>query len=303
MNKLQLPQVHHLGDVIVKPGFTIPMREIPDYELVYFPEARQSVYQLGVKEYRIPTPSMVLTKPGEKHAYQFDTHQPTRHLFVHFGFKTAAHMEDVLGDLLHLPPVTPIRSNSLIPALYNQLLIIAHRQDGPREGGRLSALLLALIEEWGAAARGQQDETSEAAHLPLQHALAYMEQHLHDPALTIEWVAGRSGWTHEHFSRMFSRVYGMPPRAALLDRRIRRAEQLLLSEQWTVKRIAREVGFGDEHHFSKMFKQLRGMTATSYRQRYASPIYRNMATIEGLEAPYPINRSVQLGGYQVDTPD
>ncbi|ANE48348.1 hypothetical protein SY83_21010 [Paenibacillus swuensis] len=285
-----LPQVHSVGDMIVKPGFTLGPRVLGDYELVYFPSANGTTYTFKDQIYTLDKPSLLFTKPGEEHTYYFDRGGPVRHLYVHFEMNELMASDSSYETWLDHPVLLPLRKGSLVPVLFSQMLQIAHQQ--PRSWQRrIGVVLLAILEEWGDSADLLQYEQHPDIPSPIQKAISHMESRLHLP-ITIESIAEITGWTHEHFTRKFHKIYGITPKKALLERRIRRAEQLLITEDWTVKRVAYESGFGDEHHFSKMFKQLRGMPATVFRERYADPYLRNTATVEGLHLPYPINTSV-----------
>ncbi|WP_368086823.1 helix-turn-helix domain-containing protein [Paenibacillus sp. yr247] len=61
---------------------------------------------------------------------------------------------------------------------------------------------------------------------------------------------------------MFVASVCMSPKRALLERRLLRAEQLMMNGKWTIKQISYGVGFRDEQHFSKMYKRIRGITAS-----------------------------------------
>jgi AraC family transcriptional regulator len=123
-----------------------------------------------------------------------------------------------------------------------------------------------------------------------------MEEHLSDP-ITIESIAQQSGWSHEHFTRIFVSSIGMSPKRALLERRLLLAEQHLMNGQWTVKQIAYRVGFRDEHHFSKMYKRIRGITATAYIERCEDSLFRHATALFDPGTPYPINRHILVNEY------
>ncbi|MEK5643902.1 MULTISPECIES: AraC family transcriptional regulator [Paenibacillus] len=285
---LTLPVIHAMGDIAVKPGSVLGMRTIDDFELVYFPAGTRSVYEIDRGPFALDRPGVVFTCPGEPHRYRFDPSLPTRHLFVHFEF--AAFREAFCRpyhDREHFRDWSVIAGGSLIPSMLKQMLKIAHIKPAGWQR-RASVLLMGVLEEWQAI---EEDESMSAASLPapIMRAMDYMEQQLHRQ-ITIEEIAASSGWTHEHFTRMFVRWMGIPPQKALLERRLRRAEQLLIQAERTIKQIAYDVGFTDEHYFSRMFKRTRGMTALEFRDRFADPLFRHLAVIEEEEAAYPLNR-------------
>ena len=48
--------------------------------------------------------------------------------------------------------------------------------------------------------------------------------------------------------------------------RMNRAEELLRSTDWPVKRISEECGFNDPFYFIKAFKKFAGQTPSTYRK-------------------------------------
>lgn len=65
--------------------------------------------------------------------------------------------------------------------------------------------------------------------------------------------------------RGFSRAYGLPPHAWLLQERVRRA-QALLRVGLSPAEVAAEVGFADQSHLTRHFKRILGVTPGRYRR-------------------------------------
>ncbi|WP_219838169.1 AraC family transcriptional regulator [Paenibacillus sp. R14(2021)] len=267
------PYVHSVGDVIVNPGSMLDTRSIDDFELVYFPEATGTVYEVEGTAHELSSPCFVFTRPGVSHRYLFDREHTTRHLFVHFNFEALRRPDERYASLTQSAiHVIPARHSSLVAGIMQQLVVVAGYQSHHWKQ-RLSDLTAAALGELAAYA----DHTPEFAvsGYPIQvvRAITYMEEHLTE-SITIEQVAQQTGWTHEHFTRIFVAAVGMSPKRMLVERRLRLAEELMMRGQGTVKQIAYRCGFGDEHHFSKMYKRVRGMTATEYMERCKEPIFR-----------------------------
>lgn len=286
------PYIHSVGDVLVEAGFVLGERDIPDYEVVYFPEGTRSVYELGDRPIALAEPCIVLTRPGERHRYRFDPASNVRHLFVHF-YSEELRTESRFASLL-AGDVFPVHHDSLVPGMVKQMLRIAHAQSHHWKT-RLSVLMAAILEEMCAESDGTAEHRA-ALPLPISRAIAHMDEKLAE-RVTIEEIAQQSGWSHEHFTRVFVSAVGMTPKRALLERRLIRAEQLMMAGGLTVKQIAYRVGFSDEHHFSKTYKMIRGMTATAYIERCRNPLFRHTASVADPETPYPINRYVVVSEY------
>lgn len=70
-----------------------------------------------------------------------------------------------------------------------------------------------------------------------------------------------------YFSNMFAKHLGLPPKKYILWRKVRKAQSLLRATPLPVKEIAGKVGFGNEFHFSRVFKRLTGTAPSEFRSR------------------------------------
>jgi AraC family transcriptional regulator len=270
------PYVHYVGDISVTKGSTLGSRAIDDYELVYFPEGTGTVYEWGGAPHRLDAPCFVFTRPHENHRYLFDRERNTRHLFVHFDYEPLRRGDERFASLLQDGfHVVPARHSSLVAGIMQQIIVVAGYQSSHWKR-RLSALVAAALEELAAYADNTPEFASENYPVQISRGIAYMEEHLTEP-ITIEQVARHSGWSHEHFTRMFVAAVGISPKRMLLERRLHLAEEFMMQGSKSVKQIAFQCGFGDEHHFSKIYKRIRGLTATEYKERCKEPIFRHAA--------------------------
>ncbi len=83
-----------------------------------------------------------------------------------------------------------------------------------------------------------------------------------------EQIASRLGMSYDGFRKRFSKGAGVSPARYHTLRRMDRACELLLNETLTLKEIALQLGFGDEYHLSKRFKQVIGVSPTGFRSLF-----------------------------------
>ncbi|MDB5409886.1 MAG: hypothetical protein JWL84_4798 [Rhodospirillales bacterium] len=69
-----------------------------------------------------------------------------------------------------------------------------------------------------------------------------------------------------HFSRAFTRSFGMPPHRYHTCRRIEKAKILLAKLNQSVTEIALDLGFSDTSSFTAAFRKLAGRTPTEFRR-------------------------------------
>jgi AraC-like DNA-binding protein len=91
----------------------------------------------------------------------------------------------------------------------------------------------------------------------------YLEAHYAE-AVSLEQLAGLVQRHPRHLIEAFRRAYGVPPHTYLLQRRVREAKRLLLSEQAPLA-VALSLGFYDQAHFAGTFKRFTGVTPGQFR--------------------------------------
>lgn len=96
----------------------------------------------------------------------------------------------------------------------------------------------------------------EAEHLLAGHALAG----------DIGRVAEALGVSRSHLNRSFHQQHGCNPAEWLRRRRVFSACQPLRDSRKPIAEIALELGYADQAHFSRVFRQSVGMTPLRYRQ-------------------------------------
>jgi transcriptional regulator GlxA family with amidase domain len=74
--------------------------------------------------------------------------------------------------------------------------------------------------------------------------------------------------SHEHFTRQFSKWYGVSPARYLADLRVDRAADMLVSTNDKLLDICHSVGFENEGYFYRQFRQRKKMTPLAYRRAH-----------------------------------
>lgn len=85
--------------------------------------------------------------------------------------------------------------------------------------------------------------------------------------INLNAMAAAAGLSPFHFSRMFKLSTGLSPHQYVLRRRIELATELLRKRELEISRIALDLGFADQSHFTMHFKRQHGMGPATYRRR------------------------------------
>ncbi|MGX8013654.1 AraC family transcriptional regulator [Mesorhizobium sp. ORM8.1] len=96
----------------------------------------------------------------------------------------------------------------------------------------------------------------------VNRAIAFLQAHAGDH-ISLEDASRASGVGPFHLIRLFQKHLGLTPYAYLTQVRIARSRRLLRLGQ-PVAQVALDVGFADQAHFTKRFKQLTGTTPAFY---------------------------------------
>lgn len=100
---------------------------------------------------------------------------------------------------------------------------------------------------------------------PIIEALYFMEKHYPD-RLSLETVAGISGFSPAHFSKVFQSQLGKSYSEYLSDIRLKHVQELLLTTKKTITEIALETGYTYPGNLTEQFKRKIGMTPMAYRK-------------------------------------
>jgi len=105
----------------------------------------------------------------------------------------------------------------------------------------------------------------------IQPAVNYIEQ-FYDAKITNDILGQICGISTQHFRKLFTEIYGMPPIAYVLHFRLTKAAKLLREAPgMSVAEVAHAVGIHDVYYFSKAFKKYMGISPKRYSQMKAPP--------------------------------
>nr|ALG65290.1 ThaI [Pseudomonas fluorescens] len=97
----------------------------------------------------------------------------------------------------------------------------------------------------------------------VRRAREILLEHLAFPP-SLEALASSVGLSPFHFARVFRKATGLPPHSWVTQKRLACA-QVLLKQGTTPSRVAAELGFADQSHLTRQFKQAFGIGPGAYR--------------------------------------
>lgn len=104
----------------------------------------------------------------------------------------------------------------------------------------------------------------------LQPALDYVESHLSEK-LSVEAVSKRLNLSYTHFIKLFKKAVGMSFTDFVNHKRIKKAEQQLLTSDMSIAEIALSVGISNLGHFYDLFRRCNDCSPKQFRERLREP--------------------------------
>ncbi|MFP8967428.1 AraC family transcriptional regulator [Pokkaliibacter sp. CJK22405] len=203
--------------------------------------------------------------PGEIHDGRH--HQPQAHLLR--TFRLAPELLDQLSEELqvriHLADVAPelLDEQALSTELsdLHSVMMLGDQLSGIVQEGRWLAGMARLF---GVSTR-EDTESDALSHPQWQQVRDYCYAHLHEK-ITLDQLAALCDLSRYQFLRRFQQSTGMTPHGWLIRLRLEHACLLLMRKDSIIADVAAAVGFYDQSHFNRAFRQAYGVAPSRFAQ-------------------------------------
>lgn len=136
----------------------------------------------------------------------------------------------------------------------------------------VETILLTLFVESRSGAvspSGIQRSSAGLAPFRLKHITELMERHMSE-GVSIDELAQIVGLSTHYFLRAFTVSTGQTPHQWISLKRIENAKKLLGSTSLSLTEISMDLGFSSPAHFSGRFRQIVGVTPSTWRKEFTS---------------------------------
>jgi len=234
-------------------------RTLNEYQMIYVTKG-EGIFETMGSRYEVKPGSVITVFPGIRHFYKPVYEVGWMEYWV--GFK-GAHFE-LLRERGFLNPQQPFLEIGLqndILDLYSEI-IEEVRDQKPLYQIVASAKILSLIAEVNACAR-RRAQTSHAAQI-VEAAKFIMAEKIYGH-IDISSIASQLGISVSRLNDIFKTYTSMTPYQYYIHIKIHAAKSLLEQGELSVKEVAYRLGFEDQYHFSRLFKQKTGIAPSQWR--------------------------------------
>jgi AraC family transcriptional regulator len=100
-----------------------------------------------------------------------------------------------------------------------------------------------------------------------KHIRSFIEYKL-DSSIRATDLAGVVRLSTSYFFRAFRQTFGESPLAYIMRRRIRRAQELMLTSRLPLSQVALECGMCDQAHLCRVFRRIVGINPNAWRRQF-----------------------------------
>ncbi len=241
------------------------------HEIFCITEGRCSVL-IGRRIYRLQAGDMAVIPARTLHKTDYLSDGPHTKFVVSLTKETAAEIDGFLGE--QLTPMCLQAGSVTIPtqrreAIYLLLGRMLYEQENqpPHAHSVAKACLCELLTSLlrYRAQEAEHDGTPDEGMERIHRVTGYLYEHLGEE-ITLPHLAAHFAVSPSHLSRTFKQVTGFGLREYLVNLRIQRACELLLSTTLSITDIADKCGFNDSNYFGDAFRKAIGVSPRDYRK-------------------------------------
>lgn len=200
--------------------------------------------------------------PNQITTYVADKQLPWEYVWLEFDGLRVKSLLDTIGLSLD-KPVYHARNKSLREDMANEMLYISrHKDESPFH--LIGHLYLFLDYLLRSAADEQLEHGSKLREFYIHEALTYIEHNFQNE-ITIEDIAGVCGLNRTYFGKIFKEALGKTPQEFLLNYRMLKAAELLKLTSLSIGDVGLAVGYANQMHFSRAFKNNYGISPREWR--------------------------------------
>ena len=214
-------------------------------------------------EYQIRSGEGFMIFPRQINTYIADPKLPWEYIWIEFDGMRAREIIETAG----LSPDHPVYHASykdLRENMKDEMIYIAEHHDATPF--HLMGHLYLFIDYLSRSSSSQITASGRVRDFYIKEAFNYIEQNFQND-ISVENIASFCGLNRTYFGRIFKETVGKSPQQFLLSYRMAKAAELLKLTELSISDIGNAVGYPNQLHFSRAFKNVYGGSPRDWRNK------------------------------------
>lgn len=203
--------------------------------------------------------------PHQICTYIADHEIPWEYVWIEFDGLRAKESINLTGLSLD-QPVYKARYKDIADTMKSEMLyIVNHKEESPFHLiGHLYLFIDSLIRSSNSAQIGKGNGLRD---FYIKEAISFIEQNFQND-ISVEDIAAFCGLNRSYFGKIFHENMGKSPQAFLISYRMTKAAELLKLTNLSIADIGNAVGYPNQLHFSRAFKNVYGVSPRQWRYEH-----------------------------------
>lgn len=215
--------------------------------------------------YQVKSGQGFLLFPGQVCTYIADRELPWEYVWLEFDGLRAKETVELAG--LHpANPVYKARYKDIYETMKEEMLyIVNHREESPFHLiGHLYLFIDSLLRSSTSAQLGKGNRLRD---FYIKEAFAFIEQNFQND-ISVKDIAAACGLNRSYFGKIFHESMGKTPQEFLISYRMTKATELLKLTDLSIADIGNVVGYPNQLHFSRAFKNAYQVSPRQWRNEH-----------------------------------
>ena len=197
--------------------------------------------------------------------YIADHELPWEYVWIEFDGLRVKETMDLTG-LSPNHPVYKARYKDIYETMKTEMLyIVNHRDASPFHLiGHLYLFIDSLVRS---STSTQHDKGNSLRDFYIKEAIAFIEQNFQND-ISVEDIAAACGLNRSYFGKIFHESMGKSPQEFLISYRMTKATELLKLTDFSIADIGNVIGYPNQLHFSRAFKNVYQMSPRHWRNEH-----------------------------------
>ncbi|MCI8888987.1 MAG: AraC family transcriptional regulator [Hungatella sp.] len=240
-----------------------------DEYIIHFVLDGKGSYSVGGITYFLSSNQMFLIYPGEEVRYSADPDEPWTYAWIGFnGIRSESTLKSC--GFSRQCYVLPFKKQETLLEYISSILNSAQLSfsNDLKRNASLLLIFSFLVENYnhisGQASKSGETRYDYGSNVYVEQAIDYIKWN-HNRGINVTDIADYIGISRTYLNHVFQKELGISSQKFLMDYRLHKAANLLISSDLPVTEVSAEVGYDDSLAFSKAFKKKFGLSPKNYR--------------------------------------